>query len=176
MWVSDGYITHIHTPHPLANNWFINRQDKKSKRAEVDHFNSFIYFLQFGSYFKHKHLVIESKQRNFFIIITLSFHIYHSRFHFIIVKHRLMRDANEKYWPFCIRYLIITCSCSSLLSKELPFSYNYFLQFCMKYVFVYSKREYTLESVSMSGRPAVYTITLEGLIRLWWNFVHRTVS
>jgi hypothetical protein len=41
---------------------------------------------------------------------------------------------------------------------------------------VYSKSSYTLESVSMSGRPAVNTITLQRIIRLWWNFVHRTVS
>ena len=44
------------------------------------------------------------------------------------------------------------------------------------YVFVYSKSEYTIESVSMYGRPAVYTITLQRLIRLSWNFVHRIVS
>jgi hypothetical protein len=42
-------------------------------------------------------------------------------------------------------------------------------------VFVYSKSEDTIESVSVSGRPSVYTITLQRFIRLWWNFVHRTV-
>jgi hypothetical protein len=41
---------------------------------------------------------------------------------------------------------------------------------------VYSKSEYTLESVSVSGRPSVYTITLHNYIRLSWNFVHRIVS
>ena len=39
--------------------------------------------------------------------------------------------------------------------------------------FVYSKSEYTIESVSVSGRPAVNTITLHNYIRLSWNFVHR---
>ncbi len=29
--------------------------------------------------------------------------------------------------------------------------------------FMYSKSKYTLESVSVSGRPAVYTITLENM-------------
>jgi hypothetical protein len=43
------------------------------------------------------------------------------------------------------------------------------------FLFVHSKSEYTIESVSMYGRPAVNTITLQRLIRLWWNFVHRTV-
>jgi hypothetical protein len=43
-------------------------------------------------------------------------------------------------------------------------------------VYVYSKSEYTLESVSVSVRPAVYTITLHNYIRLCWNFVHRIVS
>jgi hypothetical protein len=38
---------------------------------------------------------------------------------------------------------------------------------------VYSKREYT--KIGQCVRPAVYTITLQGLIRLWWNFEHRTV-
>jgi hypothetical protein len=33
-------------------------------------------------------------------------------------------------------------------------------------VYVYSKSEYTLESVSVSVRPAVYTITLHNYIRL----------
>ena len=47
---------------------------------------------------------------------------------------------------------------------------NYF--FCR---FVYSKSEYALESVSVSG-PSVYTITLHNYIRLNWNFVHRIVS
>jgi hypothetical protein len=42
--------------------------------------------------------------------------------------------------------------------------------------FVYSKSEYTLEAVSVSGRPTVYTITLHNYIRLSWNFVHRFVS
>ncbi len=33
-------------------------------------------------------------------------------------------------------------------------------------LFVYSKSEYTIESVSVSGRPSVYTITLHNYIRL----------
>ena len=33
-----------------------------------------------------------------------------------------------------------------------------------------------LESVSVSGRPSVYTITLHNDIRLRWKFVHRIVS
>jgi len=41
---------------------------------------------------------------------------------------------------------------------------------------VYSKSEYTLESVSVSVRPSVYTITLHNYIRLCWNFVHSIVS
>ena len=43
-------------------------------------------------------------------------------------------------------------------------------------VFVYSKSEYTLESVSMSIRPAVNTITFDRLIQLSWNFVHGMIS
>ena len=39
-------------------------------------------------------------------------------------------------------------------------------------IFVYSKSEYTLESVSVSGRPSVNTITFERRVRLWWNFLH----
>ena len=42
-------------------------------------------------------------------------------------------------------------------------------------LFVYSKREYTLGSVSVSGRPAICTITLGSIERLRWNFVHRRV-
>jgi hypothetical protein len=51
----------------------------------------------------------------------------------------------------------------------------YPFQNIVRVTIVYSKSEYTLESVSMSGRPVVYTITLQRIIWLWWNFVHRTV-
>jgi hypothetical protein len=36
----------------------------------------------------------------------------------------------------------------------------------LELLFVCSKSEYTIESVSVSGRPSVYTITLQRLIRL----------
>ena len=42
--------------------------------------------------------------------------------------------------------------------------------------FVYSKSEYTLKSVSMSGRPAVYTITPEIIASQPSNFVHSIVT
>ena len=43
--------------------------------------------------------------------------------------------------------------------------------------FVYSKKnKYSLDSVSVSVRPAVNTITFESLIQLSWNFVHRMIS
>jgi hypothetical protein len=45
-----------------------------------------------------------------------------------------------------------------------------------KNVVMYSKSEYTLESVSVPGRPSVYTIILERLIRSSWNFAYRIVS
>ena len=38
---------------------------------------------------------------------------------------------------------------------------NFYCSDVIMVLFVYSKSEYTLESVSMSGRPAVYTITRE---------------
>jgi hypothetical protein len=41
--------------------------------------------------------------------------------------------------------------------------------------FVYSKSEYTLESVSVSVRPSVYTITFERIVRLSWNFLHSII-
>jgi hypothetical protein len=41
---------------------------------------------------------------------------------------------------------------------------------------VYSKSEYTTRIGSVSGRPAVYTITLHNYIRLRWKLVDRIVS
>ena len=47
-------------------------------------------------------------------------------------------------------------------------------------LFVYSKSEYTLESVSVSVRPSVrpsvYTITFERRVRSRWNFLHSSGS
>ena len=43
-------------------------------------------------------------------------------------------------------------------------------------LFVYSKSEDTLKSVSVTVRPAVYTITPEKLIRSSWNFYHSFIS
>ena len=40
---------------------------------------------------------------------------------------------------------------------------------------MYSKSEYTT-IIGQYVRPAVYTITLESLIQLSWNFVHRMIS
>jgi hypothetical protein len=67
----------------------------------------------------------------------------------------------QKYSLKIIIFFLITLSMTHL---------DFFL------FFVYSKSEYTLKSVSVSVRPAVYTITPERLILSSWNFLHNFIS